>query len=281
MSQGLYYFVADVHLGLMYKDTASREKQFASWLGALPPETKELYLLGDIFDFWYEYKDVIPNGFTRTLGALAALVDRGVKVHFFNGNHDIWTYRYFQKELGFVMERQPAVVEIEGKRFCLGHGDGLWGKDLGYKLLQRIFKCRFLQVLFSALHPRWAFLLGHNWSRHNRLTRDDFKSQETDNQHVTAATAAWREKVLNEARAWASDFRPAAGSASGVAGGAVDYFIFGHQHIVADVPVTGGSPSSSSSSSAPNIPRLFFLGDWIHNPCYVVFDGASCTLHNA
>ena len=118
----LCYFVSDVHLGLDYKDAAERERRFASFLQTLPAETEKLFLLGDIFDFWYEYKNVVPRGFTRTLGALAALVDRGVEVHFFNGNHDIWTYNYFEQEIGMIMERrQPAVFEISGKRFCIGH----------------------------------------------------------------------------------------------------------------------------------------------------------------
>ena len=122
----LYYFIADTHLGLDYKDYKAREKAFASFLYNLPAETSEVFLLGDIFDFWYEYKNVIPRRFTRTLGALASLCDRGVKVHFLNGNHDIWTYSYFQQEIGVVFHKQPLTVELEGQRFCLGHGDLLW-----------------------------------------------------------------------------------------------------------------------------------------------------------
>lgn len=253
----LYYFIADVHLGLLYKDTAEREKEFASFLYSLPDKTKEIYLLGDIFDFWYEYKEVIPRGFTRTLGALAYLSDRGVKVHFFNGNHDIWTYNYLQKELGLIIEKQPAVVELEGKRFCLGHGDGLWDNSMGYRVLQGVFKCRFLQFLFSGLHPRWAFLLGHIWSKHNRLTREEFKAQDSDSEpniQVAAKIQKWRTKTVAASIEWAENFAK---------GKKIDYFIFGHQHLVENEPLTRGA-------------RLFFLGDWIHNPGYVVFDGASC-----
>lgn len=263
--KNLYFFVADTHLGLNYKDPAGREKKFSSFLYNLPPQTKEVFLLGDIFDFWYEYKDVIPNGFTRTLGAIAALVDRGVKVHFFNGNHDIWTYRYLQNEVGVLMEKQPSVIELDGKRFCLGHGDGLWKGDPGYKLLKSIFYNRFLQILFSGIHPRWAFLLGHGWSKHNRLTRGQ-------------ASAEGAKMTVGKCVAYAEEFQKRY-AASGVhhAGMAkvnesscvqtavmhVDYFIFGHFHIPAHQQLTSGA-------------ELFMLGDWIYNPDYVVFDGEKC-----
>ncbi|MBR2437757.1 MAG: UDP-2,3-diacylglucosamine diphosphatase, partial [Bacteroidales bacterium] len=112
MERNLHYFVSDVHLGLQVGDAAARERKFASFLASLPQNTKALYLLGDIFDFWYEYRNVIPRRFTRTLGALASLVDRGVEVYFFNGNHDIWTYGYFEEELGIKILSQPHFTEI-------------------------------------------------------------------------------------------------------------------------------------------------------------------------
>jgi Uncharacterized protein conserved in bacteria len=168
----MYYFVSDIHLGLDHLNPAARERKFASFLNSLPPDTKALFLLGDIFDFWYEYKNVIPRGFTRVLGALAALIDRGVEVYFFNGNHDIWTYSYLQNEVGVKILSQPYVIEIGGKRFCIRHGDGLENGDYGYKMLKWIFNNKFLQFLFSNLHPRWAFKLAHSWSKHNRLSKN-------------------------------------------------------------------------------------------------------------
>ena len=163
---GLWYFIADTHLGLDYKNSEAREKAFAGFLKNLPPQTSQVFLLGDIFDFWYEYKNVIPRRFTRTLGALADLADRGVKISFMNGNHDIWTYSYLQKEIGVEIQTQPWEVEIEGTRFCLGHGDGLWDKSRSYRFLQSIFKCRFLQILFSAIHPRCSqsFRKARRWT---------------------------------------------------------------------------------------------------------------------
>ena len=156
MEKSLYFFVSDVHLGLDHKDPVARERKFASFLAGLPQNTKAVYLLGDIFDFWYEYRNVIPRGYTRTLGALASLVDRGVEVYFFNGNHDIWTYDYFEHELGLKMLAQPYVVEIEGKKFCLGHGDGLGPTPFGYRLIKFIFNNKMVP-LWSSCNNRCCF----------------------------------------------------------------------------------------------------------------------------
>ena len=141
------YFVADVHLGLDVNDAAGREARFVSFLKSLPKDrTEALYLLGDIWDFWYEYRDVVPKGYVRVFAALLDLMDAGVKVYFFQGNHDVWTYRYFE-ELGLVKLVQPACVEIAGTRFCLGHGDGLGPVPAGYRILRAVFHCRLLQSL--------------------------------------------------------------------------------------------------------------------------------------
>ncbi len=238
--RALYYFVSDVHLGLDYKNPEERERRFASFLNSLPSETEKLFLLGDIFDFWYEYKYVIPNRFTRVLGALASLADRGVGIHFFNGNHDIWTYHYFEEKLGFVMERnQPAVFELSGKRFCIGHGDGLDKDDTGYKLLKWLFTNRFAQIMFSALHPRWAFGLGYSWSRHNRLAKEDeFHFRGKD------------EPVVK----FAENFQSSCPDKK------ADYFIFGHYHY-------------NTSYNLENGGELFIMGEWIHHYDYLVFDG--------
>ena len=123
MNRKLTYFVSDVHLGLQVGDPAAREARFVEFLRSLPEDTESLYLLGDIWDFWYEYRDVVPKGYVRVFGAIADLIDRGVGVYFFQGNHDVWTYSYFE-ELGMKRLEQPALVDVDGKLFCLGHGDG-------------------------------------------------------------------------------------------------------------------------------------------------------------
>ena len=134
----LTYFVADVHLGLDVNDPKDRERRFVGFLRSLPPETEAVYLLGDIWDFWYEYRDVVPKGYVHVLSALTDLMDAGVRIYFFQGNHDVWTYRYFE-ELGMVRLTQPAVVDIGGTKFCLGHGDGLGPVPAGYRMLRAVF----------------------------------------------------------------------------------------------------------------------------------------------
>ena len=247
----LTYFIADVHLGLDYLNPIAREKKFASFLENLPSDTGRVYLLGDIFDFWYEYKDVIPRKFTRTLGALAHLCDKGVDVHFFCGNHDVWTYNYLQKEIGVIVHKAPAIVDIDGHNFFLGHGDALLDNNRSYRCLRWIFHNRFIQLCFSALHPRWAFLLGHSWSRHNRLTRYNTEDE--------ASIKANREKLEKASVAWAADFiQKQAASEQPM----VEHFILGHYHIPLSIKIEGGAD-------------LSILGDWLYNPDYIVFDGVS------
>lgn len=229
------FFVSDVHLGLQVSDPADRELRFAGFLRSLPEDTEALYLLGDIWDFWYEYRDVVPKGYVRVLSALQDLMDRGVKVYFFQGNHDVWTYSYFE-ELGMVKLEQPALVEIAGKRFCLGHGDGLGPVPFGYRFLRGVFHNRLLQVLFSMLHPWIAFRFGNGWSRSNRLARHEeyvFKGKD--------------EPLYKFAEAYAAEH-------------AVDYFIFGHYHSSVDMVMPSGA-------------RMLVLKDWIEDSPYLYFSG--------
>ena len=233
----LTYFVSDVHLGLDVKDPAGREARFVRFLRSIPADrTETLYLLGDIWDFWYEYRDVVPRGYVRVFAALTDLMDAGVKVRFFTGNHDIWAYSYFES-LGMERMEQPAVVKLAGKTFCLGHGDGLGPGMRGYKIMRAIFHNRFLQILFSGLHPWFAFRLGNGWSRRSRLAKD-------------------RPYVFRGADEplyrWAVDF---------AAKEKVDYFIFGHYHAPVDLTLPGGA-------------RLMVLKDWMESSPYFLFDGA-------
>ena len=243
MPRHLTYFVADVHLGLQVAGPAGREARFTAFLKGIPAaETEALYLLGDIWDFWYEYRDVVPKGYTRIFATLQDLMDAGVKVYFFQGNHDIWTYRYFG-ELGMEKLEQPCLKEIGGRLFCLGHGDGLGPGDRGYKLLRAIFHNRFLQVCFSTLHPWVAFRLGNGWSRRSRLGKNigyTFKGEEEPLYRFCAD--------MNGRRAAAGD-------------PPVDFFLFGHYHCDVDLPV---GPA-----------RLLVLKDWITASNWLVFDAES------
>lgn len=239
MEKKLTYFVSDVHLGLQVADPEDRERRFAGFLRSLPENTEAVYLLGDIWDFWYEYKDVVPKGYVRVLSALQELMDRGVKVYFFQGNHDVWTYRYFE-ELGMVKLVQPCVVQIAGKRFCLGHGDGLGPVPFGYRFLRGLFHNRLAQTLFSALHPWLAFRLGNGWSKNNRLAHD-----------VQYEFGGENEPLYKFAKDFASENE-------------VDFFIFGHYHVEVDTVLPSGA-------------RLMILKDWIHSSPYLCFDGVSIT----
>lgn len=233
----LTYFVSDVHLGLDVANPKDRERRFADFLNSLPENTDALYLLGDIWDFWYEYRDVVPKGYVRVLAALQSLMDRGVKVYFFQGNHDIWTYSYFE-ELGMIRLQQPHVVEIGQSTFCIGHGDGLGPVPLGYRILRWIFHNKVIQFLFSMLHPWLAFRLGNNWSKGNRLSRNEeyvFKG-EAEPLYKFAEEFALHNKI--------------------------DHFIFGHYH----AEVSMNLPSGAS---------LNILKDWIKGSPYLYFDGIS------
>ena len=231
------YFVSDVHLGLEVKDPADREARFVSFLRGIPKDTTlALYLLGDIWDFWYEYRDVVPKGYVRVFAALMDLMDAGVKVYFFPGNHDIWCYGYFASMGITVVHDQPQLVEIGGMVFCIGHGDGLGPGLGGYKFMNSIFKCRFVQRLFSTLHPWIAFRLGNGWSRHSRLARNEeyvFKGPE--------------EPLYK----WALDFSERTH---------VDCFIFGHLHAQVDLTLPTGA-------------RLIVMKDWMDLSQYWYFDG--------
>lgn len=254
MEKNLYYFLSDVHLGLRHGDYIQREREFAGFLESLPHNTRALYLLGDIFDFWYEYKYVIPRGVTRTLGALAALKDRGVDVFFFKGNHDVWAFNYFEQELGIKVLPQPSIVTIEGTTFCLGHGDGLGTTPLGFRFIRWCFHNRFLQFLFSAIHPRWAFGLGYSWSRHTRLAKTNGDSGSS------SVAFDWKQMPIYH---FADDYGKYLKDSSSKG---VDYYIFGHFHSHTKIDIPSGG-------------EMHILGEWINVKDYLCFDGHSLQYH--
>ena len=242
----LSWFVSDVHLGLDVLDPKAREARFVAFLRSIPAgETEALYLLGDIWDFWYEYRDVVPKGYVQVFAALQDLMAEGVAVYFFQGNHDIWTYNYF-RDMGIRMLEQPYDTVIGGRHFCIGHGDGLGPGMRGYKCMRAIFHNRFLQALFSSLHPWFAFRLGNGWSKKSRLGKRigyDFKGESEPLYRFCAAYAAEHP---------------------------VDYFIFGHYHCALDLalPPAGASPQ----------PRLLLLKDWMEGSSWLRFDAEDGTL---
>ena len=242
MTRSLTYFVSDVHLGLDVKDPAARERRFVSFLNGLPAETDALYLLGDIWDFWYEYRDVVPKGYVRVFAALTALMDRGVKVYFFSGNHDVWTYSYFE-ELGMKKLEQPAMVDIAGAKFCLGHGDGLGPVPFGYRFLRGIFHNRVLQTLFSMLHPWIAFRFGNGWSKSNRLSHD-----------TRYVFGGENEPLYKFAEAFAAENH-------------VDHFVFGHYHDQVHMDLPSGAGFN-------------LLRDWLDGSSALCYDGTELRFIN-
>ncbi len=233
------YFAADAHFGIPdYESSLEREKQFVKWLDTIKTDAEEIYLLGDIFDFWHEYKRAIPKGYVRLFGKLAELSDSGIKIHFFTGNHDIWCYNYFQKELNITVYRKPITKEILGKKFFLGHGDGLGPSDHGYKFIKKLFANKFCQWLFARLHPNFGIGLGLYFSNRSKHAQGDshlvFLGEENEWQLIFA-----KEKLLKEH---------------------FDYFVFGHRHISIIHDINEKS-------------KFIILGDWITKFSYGVFDG--------
>lgn len=236
MERTKVYFTSDVHLGLTTADPKEREERFVLWLKSLPRDAKALYLLGDIWDFWYEYRDVVPKEGVRVIAQLIDLMDNGVEVWFMPGNHDVWCYGYFES-LGMRKIEQPFYTEIGGRRFCLGHGDGLKDATRGYRFMMRVFKSRFCQALFSALHPRIAFWFATGCSTRNRYTHTPYEWKGADEPLVRFA----EEEIA--------------------AGHKVDFFIFGHFHVEASHNLSDGS-------------ELFVMDTWLKGgtPC-LIFDG--------
>ena len=214
------YFLSDAHLGsLAIPHGRTQERRLVNFLDSIKHKASAVYLLGDMFDFWYEFKTVVPKGYTRFLGKLSELTDLGVEVHFFIGNHDIWCGDYLEKECGVTLHREALTTEICGKEFYLAHGDGLGDPDAGFKLLRLLFHSRTMQRLFSALHPRWSVALGLNWAKHSRLKRVDGKDPDymgEDKEPLVLYTKAYLKTHPN-----------------------INFFIYGHRHIELGTPLPG------------------------------------------
>jgi UDP-2,3-diacylglucosamine hydrolase len=235
---GKIYFASDFHLGLPAGSLpVEREKKVVKWLNSVVTDAKEIYLLGDIFDFWWEYKLVVPRGFTRFLGTVSEITDSGIPVHFFTGNHDMWVGNYFSDECGMTIHTSPITTQFDGKRFHLAHGEGLGTKSTGYKILLSIFRNRPLQVMYSALHPSIGIGIGHRWSLNSRLGKGitkEFLGEEDEDLIRYARSVLEIEKI--------------------------DYFIFGHRHL------------AMKYNLMPET-EIVFLGDWIKNGSYAEWDG--------
>jgi len=237
------YFASDFHLGSgTYATHREREDRVVRWLDMIKDDASELFLMGDIFDFWFEYKTVVPKGYIRFLGKLAGLADAGVKIWLFKGNHDMWMFEYFQREFGATIVSDEIEIERSGKKFYLHHGDGLGPGDNYYKFLKWFFRSRFCQWLFARIHPNLGVGIANYWSAHSRIA-----SQKNENhkpgQHewlVTYSNELLKKRFF-------------------------DYFIFGHRHLPLDIQLNGKS-------------RYINLGEWVNYNSYAVFDGETVKL---
>jgi UDP-2,3-diacylglucosamine hydrolase len=238
------YFASDFHLGVPdYNRSLEREKKIVRWLDEIKPTTEELYLLGDVFDFWFEYRTVVPRGYVRLLGKLAEFTDSGIPIHYFTGNHDMWTFDYLTKELNVKLYREPIEAEYSGKKFYIGHGDGLGPGDHGYKFIKKVFASKISQWLFARLHPNFGIGLAEYFSRKSRI-----------------ATGTTDEKFLGDEKEWLVIH-----SKELLEKAHYDYLIFGHRHLPLDIKINGGS-------------RYINLGDWIRYFSYGEFDGVEMQL---
>ncbi|MDR0582597.1 MAG: UDP-2,3-diacylglucosamine diphosphatase [Prevotellaceae bacterium] len=237
-----YYFAADTHLGLSaVGDSRTRERHFVRWLDEIKNDAAAIFLLGDIFDFWCEYKTVVPRGFTRTLGKLAELTDKGIPVHFFPGNHDLWIFDYLPAETGITVHHAPLEITLGQQNFYLAHGDNAGQPAKGYRRLRWIFTNRVFQKCFLAIHPRWGVAFAHRWSRHSRLSKGiaiPFRGEE--------------EPIVRFAEQYCRTHP-------------VHQFIFGHFH----TPVQWQAGEQT---------QLTILGEWLKGCEYAVFDGEKVTL---
>ncbi|MFI5220263.1 MAG: UDP-2,3-diacylglucosamine diphosphatase [Bacteroidia bacterium] len=238
------YFISDFHLGApCYEKSLGREKKIVRWLETVRKDAAEIYILGDVFDFWFEYKHAIPKGFIRLQGKLAELADEGIKLHYFTGNHDMWVFDYLPEEIGMTLYCKPVQREINGKRFFIGHGDALGPGDHGYKFIKKVFANKFCQWLFARLHPNLGIGMAKYWSRKSRISTDtyDEKYLGDDKEYLVV----FAKEILKKEH--------------------FDYFIFGHRHLALDVKVGENS-------------RYVNLGDWIRYFTYAVFDGKDLEL---
>lgn len=238
------YFASDNHLGIPNtKKSLEREKFFIEWLNYIQGDVEVLFLLGDLFDFWFEYKTVVPKGFVRVLGKLAELSDQGVKIHFFVGNHDLWMRDYFQKELGIEVHHKTKTFSFNNKTFFVGHGDGLGPGDKGYKRMKKVFTNSFFQFLYRWIHPDIGVRVGQYLSTKNKLI--------SGNDDVV---------FLGEEKEWLVQY-----CHKKIKEKYYDFFLFGHRHLPLDIDINSKS-------------RYINLGDWITYFTYAEFDGTHLEL---
>lgn len=237
------YFASDFHLGVPNAEQSrAREKKIVRWLDSVKHDAAAILLLGDIFDFWFEYRHAIPKGFIRLQGKLAELTDAGIPVLFFTGNHDMWMFDYFPEELNIPIIREPISTNFGGHKFYIGHGDGLGPGDHTYKVLKKVFNNKACQWMFGWLHPNAGIGIANRWSRRSRIsnTKEDEKF---------FGEEEWLVQYCKEVESEQHH----------------DFYVFGHRHLPLDMPINGSS-------------RYVNLGEWVNFCSYGVYDGKDLKL---
>jgi len=236
------YFASDFHLGIPDRiSSLEREKKIVAWLDSIQHDARSIYLVGDLFDFWFEYKHVVPRGYVRLLGKLADLRDKGIDIQVFTGNHDLWMFGYFEEELRIPVHHHYIRFEDGGKKFLVGHGDGIGPGDRGFKFMKKVFKAKWAQRLYAFLHPWLAFKIAQYFSHNSRIMNEE-------------------EAFLGKEKEWQVQFAEEILKTEHV-----DYFIFGHRHIAIEVMLRENS-------------KFINLGDWVRHFTFAEFDGNDCSL---
>jgi UDP-2,3-diacylglucosamine hydrolase len=238
------FFASDFHLGVPdAKSSLEREKLIVKWLDSIKTEAHTIFLLGDIFDFWFEYKHAIPKGFIRLQGKLAELTDAGIPVTFFTGNHDMWMFDYFPKELGIPIYRKPQTLRVGAQTLMIGHGDGLGPGDRTYKFLKKFFDSRLCQWLFARIHPNLGIGIASYWSRKSRISNmkreEKFQGEEGE--------FLWT--YCNEVESKQH----------------YDFYVFGHRHLPLELKIGKNS-------------KYINLGEWVNFNSYAEYDGKQVVL---
>ena len=237
------YFASDLHLGVPNREKSlERERLFVQWLDEIKVDAEAIYLVGDVFDFWFEYNKVVPKGYIRLLGKLAEISDSGIPIHFFTGNHDMWLFDYLEKEIKVSIYKDPIEISLKGKQFFIGHGDGLGPGDKGYKIIKTIFRSRICQWLFERIHPNLGISIAEYWSKKSRIA-NGVKDEKFYGEDELLTQFCKEKMKTNE----------------------VDYFIFGHRHLPLEINLGDNT-------------TYINLGEWVNYNSYAVFDGKKIEL---
>ena len=242
----MLYFASDFHLGLYKQDVHKQEQKIIVFLNyAVSNGAKQIFLVGDIFDFWFEYKRAVPKGYFRLFYTFHQIVNSGIKITLFKGNHDMWMFDYLEKECGVEIITNELELEYKGKTFFIHHGDGLGPGDYSYKFIKKIFRSKLNQWLFSRLHPNFGLWLGELLSKKSRLAKSEFEKKDQymgdDKEFLTQFV---QQMVIKKPD--------------------IDYYIFGHRHLPLNIAVGHA--------------HYINLGEWIHHNTYAVFDGQKMEL---